>query len=54
MTSWIIGGLLAAALGLLGFGVVDAYNGEYVDEPGVVYNNDDDGHDHDHGYFGVE
>lgn len=53
-TKWIIGGLLAIALGVVGFATVDSYTDEYNDKPGVVYNNDGDGHDHDHGYFGVE
>lgn len=55
MTQWIIGTLLALALGLVGFVTYNAvYDEDYKEQPGVVYNNDGDGHDHDHGYFGVK
>lgn len=55
MKQWIIGGVLAVVLGVagvVGYNVV--YSDDYQEQPGVVYNNDGDGHDHDHGYFGVE
>ncbi len=53
MTQWIIGGLLAVALALVGFVTYDAiYDDDYKDQPGVVYV--DEHPSHDHGYFGVE
>jgi hypothetical protein len=54
MKKWIIGILAALVVGGGGFGLYQVFNDGYTEQPGVVYNNDGDGHDHDHGYFGVE
>lgn len=55
MKKWVIGILAALVVGGGGLGLYQVlYDDSYTEQPGVVYNNDGDGHDHDHGYFGVE
>lgn len=50
--SWFIYALVVVALGIVGFvGYNAVYDDDYKETPGVVYN--DDGHNHDHGGYGV-
>lgn len=51
---WLIAALAVIGIGVFGYTVLTGSEYEYSDEPGIVYENDGDGHEHDHGYFGVE
>lgn len=51
--TWVVAVVLAALAVVGGVYFSDGYDSGYTEKPGVVYNNDGDGHAHDHPSYGV-